>query len=102
MASHSFAQTRPNSAAKKIENEYHTLEFEKLCFCMEYQIFCTIKFPYSDQMFLTSLRDLTFDSMETAIKIFSIIKQRFHQMSHELRDLHTKPKELVLVFDSKE
>ena len=51
MASKPFAQTMPNSAAKNF-NEDHTLEF-----------------------------DLTFDSMEAAIKIILIIKQRFHQMS---------------------
>ena len=51
MASKQFAQTISNSAAKNFSKD-HTLEF-----------------------------DLTFDSMEAAIKIILIIKQRFHQMS---------------------
>ena len=63
MASKLLAQTMSNSAAKKT-NEDHTLEF-----------------------------DLTFDSMEAAIKIILITKQHFHQMSHEFRDLHIKQKE---------
>ena len=67
MASKQFAQTISNSAAKNFSKD-HTLQF-----------------------------DLTFDSMEAAIKIVLITKQRFHQMSHEFRDLHIKQKELILV-----